>query len=240
MADKISLVKGSEHKNSYIGFRWTTLLFGCADPFWRKDIKYGAIILLIPELTGFVISFISSLLTHALGLDETLNVMGYVLIWIIFIAVRIYFAFNYNRIHIEEMLKKSFKPADTHSKELLRRTGIRAKPSQATMGRSSVRAKPKQSANERLKEGFALLKNSEFDKAETIFEQLFSDSPESSGVYLCALMVERRAKTVSELANSAYSLEDDELFQNALNLAGPKMKQTLTKCLAINRAKVNA
>ena len=108
------------------------------------------------------------------------------------------------------------------------------------MGRSAVRAKPKQSANERLKEGFALLKSSEFDKAGTIFDQVFAEAPESSGVYLGALMVEHRAKTVSELANSSYALENDELFQNALNFASPKMKQTLMKCLTVNRAKVNA
>lgn len=241
MADKISLVKGSEQKNGYIGFSWSTLLLGCVIPFARRDLKYGAIILLIPEGMGFVISFITHLITSAFGLDETLNMIGNIIVWIIFIAVRIYFAYTYNRTHLEGLLQKGFQPADTLSKELLSRAGIRVRPSQKSGGiRNSVRAKPKQSANELLKEGFALLKLSEFDRAGAIFEQLFSGFPENSGVYLGALMVERRAKTVSELANSSYSLENDELFQNALNFASPKMKQTLTKCLAINRSKVNA
>lgn len=101
-----------------------------------------------------------------------------------------------------------------------------------------VQHKPeRKTSGDLVKEGMAMLECGDFGRAEKVFEQAQEIDSKSAGAYVGALMAEQKAKNMTELAQCPIMLENDELFKEALRLASPKMKQTLEKCIEINRHK---
>lgn len=96
-----------------------------------------------------------------------------------------------------------------------------------------------QNTGDLVKQGLALLERSEFGQAESLFEQALELNPKVSTAYIGVLMAEQKARNVSELVSCPLLLENDELFQEAMKCASPKMKQTLDKYVRLNRAKFN-
>lgn len=92
-------------------------------------------------------------------------------------------------------------------------------------------------AAELLKDGFALLKRSDFGRAGKLFERILEANPKASSAYIGLLMAEQKAKDAQELVRSSILLEKDTLFEEALKFANPKTKQILEKYVQINRAK---
>ena len=104
-------------------------------------------------------------------------------------------------------------------------------------GANVVISNNKRTPVELIKEGLTLLERSSFEDAEKLFEQALEINPNIASAYIGVLMAEQKKRTVSELVNSSILLENDELFQKALEIATPKMKQTLEKYVQINRKK---
>ena len=100
-----------------------------------------------------------------------------------------------------------------------------------------INSNNKKTAGELVKEGLTLLECSSFEDAEKIFEHALKINPNITSAYIGVLMAKHKKRTVSELVNSSILLENDKLFQKALEVASPKMKQTLEKYIQINRAK---
>ena len=86
-------------KTGYVGFSWTTFLFGGFVPLVRGDFKWFIIIVLLTLIIGV----------------PTLGVGG--------LVVGLIFGFVYNKKHLESMLEKGFVPSDEHSANQIRATG---------------------------------------------------------------------------------------------------------------------
>lgn len=95
---KISLKnsKTDEVKTTKVGFSWTTFFFGFFPAVFREDWRWAAII------------FMLEMILYVLTLGYGFWIMG------------IIFAFFYNRIYINELLKKGFEPTDDSSMSALK------------------------------------------------------------------------------------------------------------------------
>lgn len=83
-----------------IGFSWTVFFFGSLAPLFKGDIKW------------FAIMFFSQLVLAYL----TAGVGSFVLSFV--------FAFFYNKLRIQDLLKEGYTPADSFSEEALKTSGI--------------------------------------------------------------------------------------------------------------------
>src|SRR5690625_4241041 len=87
-------------KEVKIGFSWTTLLFGFFPALFRGDLKWAAIMLIAGIAVGAI----------TLG-------FGAWILWLVF-------AFIYNKIYIQDLIEKGYKPASEESKMKLENGGI--------------------------------------------------------------------------------------------------------------------
>ncbi|ACB59756.1 MULTISPECIES: hypothetical protein [Exiguobacterium] len=85
------------------GFSWTTFFFGFFPAFFRGDIKWG--------LIQLIVGIVTTLLTAGFG--------G----WI----VNIVFSFLYNKIYINDLIEKGYRPIDHSFQQALKQRGIHAK-----------------------------------------------------------------------------------------------------------------
>lgn len=83
-----------------VGFSWTVFFFGSLSPLFKGDIKW------------FAIMFFAQLAL----LYVTAGVGSFVLSFV--------FAFFYNKLRIQDLLKSGYVPADDFSKEALKNSGI--------------------------------------------------------------------------------------------------------------------
>lgn len=83
-------------KESKVGISWTVFFFGFFVPFIRGDMKWGIILLLGALVLG----------VPTAGLGSA--------------ALFIVFAFLYNKIYINDLLKKGFKPATELDSNILK------------------------------------------------------------------------------------------------------------------------
>lgn len=261
---KIDLVrttkKGTEHKDGYIGPCRLALALGCIAPMLRKDWWHTVIIFFSPIAFFFVFLLFSdrvAAILRLLGIDMYGFIEGFMsddtLFSIIFILsffiCRVNFYEDYNKMYTKRLLKKGFKPADKNAEQILKEAGIGlnddeadpkddSKPSQPPSQKNSAQAlTDKKTTGSLLKDGFALLDQSKFEQAGKLFEQVLDIDTDISSAYLGVLMAEQKCRNLSELAGSSIALEDDELFQKALELANQKNRQIFEKCIKLNRAK---
>jgi len=82
-------------KETKVGMSWTVFFFGFFVPFIRGDMKWGLILLIAGIALGIPTAGIGSSL--------------------VFIA----FSFFYNKIYIQDLLKKGFKPATQTDADIL-------------------------------------------------------------------------------------------------------------------------
>ncbi|MFD1471009.1 DUF2628 domain-containing protein [Companilactobacillus mishanensis] len=82
-------------KQVKVGFSWTTFFFGFIPAIFRWDLKWFLIIL--------IIEIIASIPTLGFG----------------FSVVGIIFSFFYNRLYINDLIKKGYRPSDEESKKIL-------------------------------------------------------------------------------------------------------------------------
>ena len=251
MASKFTLVRGNEYKNGYVGFSWLTLFFSWWVALFRKDWKWFAIMLLVPNVISFLLHFVLSLIMSVVGVsDATIDTVAALVSWLmVTLPSQIYFGYVYNKKYTEKLIREGFKPVDGASAQLVNvkmdnanitNTNASTKGTGVSSLRASLAAS-KSTDNKTpvglVKEGFALLERSSFDQAEKFFEKALDINPNISNAYVGALMAEQKCRNVSELVNSRILLEDDALFQKALELANPKTKQILEKYIQVNRAR---
>jgi len=96
---------------------------------------------------------------------------------------------------------------------------------------------PAVSVQDLSKEGFELLKASDFKQAQRNFDRIILRNPKYSTAYLGKLMSLLRVKNANELVALPINLEDEELFQQALECASPKTLETLKKYISVNKLK---
>ncbi|WP_461213351.1 DUF2628 domain-containing protein [Lacticaseibacillus sp. GG6-2] len=89
-------------KQPKVGFSWTTFFFGFFPALFRGDWKWALIIALIQILTG----------TFTFGIS-----VG---------VVSIIFAFIYNKLYINDLLRDGYQPSDTFSRDILNQRGFTA------------------------------------------------------------------------------------------------------------------
>lgn len=92
MAIKINLKRNNEVKEGYVGFSYTTGLFGFFVPLFRGDFKYFGIMFII-ELIITALSFIS------------FGVLSF-----LFLFFQIYFGFKYNEYYTKNLISLGFIP----------------------------------------------------------------------------------------------------------------------------------
>ena len=90
-------------KEVKVGFSWTTFFFGFFPAFFRGDFKWG--------LIQLVIGIVVSILTSGIGGG----------------VVNIIFAFMYNKLYINDLIEKGYRPIDQSFQQSLRQRGIHAK-----------------------------------------------------------------------------------------------------------------
>lgn len=83
-------------KQCKIGFSWTTFLFGFFVPLFRGDFKWTLIILALNVLVGLV----------SFGIGAFL--------------VNMCFCFFYNKLYINDLLSKGYKPASEVDENILK------------------------------------------------------------------------------------------------------------------------
>ena len=176
------------------------------------------------------------------------------------IAVSSAMVYAYEHEFITRLIKKGFRPINSESAEKLKKARIKVtmeltdvlamNNAQSTQSSPSllsisnfrsqvVKHQIPQTSDDPIKRGFALLELSDFEQAEKLFEQALDLNPKLSSAYIGILMAEQKVRNTSELVSSSILLENDELFQEAMKCASPKMKQTLDKYVQLNRAKFN-
>lgn len=77
MAKEVQLKKGNLSKKGYIGFSWTTLLFGALVPLTRGDWKWAGIILVMNLVSGGLASIFFAFKYNENHLRELLEKAGY-------------------------------------------------------------------------------------------------------------------------------------------------------------------
>lgn len=82
-------------KKAKLGFSWTTFFFGFFPAVFREDWKWAAII--------FLVEMVVTVPTLGFG----------------FSVVGIIFSFFYNRLYVNDLLAKGFRPEDDYSKNAL-------------------------------------------------------------------------------------------------------------------------
>ncbi|AKP66815.1 hypothetical protein [Companilactobacillus ginsenosidimutans] len=99
---KVNLINNAtrDTKQVKVGFSWTTFFFGFIPAVFRWDLKWFLIIL--------AIEIIASIPTMGFG----------------FSVVGIIFSFFYNRLYINDLLKKGYVPADDGDKGILSNRGF--------------------------------------------------------------------------------------------------------------------
>lgn len=100
-----------------------------------------------------------------------------------------------------------------------------------------AKTKKAESIQDMSKRGFDLLKASDFNQANQIFDQILAKNPKSAGAYVGKLMSILKAKNANELVALPIRLEEEELFQKAMTYSTPKMKELLSKYIQANNAK---
>ncbi len=90
-----------------VGFSWTTLMFSWFVPLQRHNFKWLAIMF----LCGFPVSIAISA-----NITEFSTYPRYIAFFMIFFSVicRLVFPFIYNKIHIQELIKKGFRAKSLH------------------------------------------------------------------------------------------------------------------------------
>ncbi|WP_294739414.1 DUF2628 domain-containing protein [uncultured Exiguobacterium sp.] len=90
-------------KEVKVGFSWTTFFFGFFPAFFRGDFKWGLIQLVLAIVAG----------TATVGFGTGL--------------VSLVFSFIYNKIYINELIEKGYRPIDTSFQQALKHRGIHAR-----------------------------------------------------------------------------------------------------------------
>lgn len=105
MAQQILLHHSNKSiKRAFVGFSWTSLLFGLLVPLIRKDWKMALVIfgLWVSSIFGGVVGAI------------------FYLIW------TVVFAFTYNKAHLQYLLAQGYKPDSKNDKSLVSLSGAKA------------------------------------------------------------------------------------------------------------------
>ncbi len=244
MAKKITLARGDEYKNGYVGFSWSMFFLGAIVPLLRLDWIW--VIVLLPSFFFFWGMILGLILSGFTTLSET-GILPVVYATMTHVGC----CYFYNEFYTKKLIIKGFRPVDNDGVSLLRNAGLIVNIDELKSSVNTTSATSKttirqnfqasndnktQTPNDMVKEGLSLLERSDFSKAEKLFEQALELNPNISSAYIGALMAEQKCRNVSELVNSQIILEEDELFQKALKLATPKMKQTLEKYIQVNRS----
>ena len=87
-------------------------------------------------------------------------------------------------------------------------------------------------------QGLDFLKEGNIEAAGRCFDSVLKLNPKVSMAYFGKLMVSRGTNSSNKLVANPTLLEDDELFQNAMKYAGPKMKAFLEQYIRANRANI--
>ena len=121
MASKFTLVRGNEYKNGYVGFSWLTLFFSWWVALFRKDWKWFAIMLLVPNVISFLLHFVLSLIMSVVGVsDATIDTVAALVSWLmVTLPSQIYFGYVYNKKYTEKLIREGFKPVDGASAQLV-------------------------------------------------------------------------------------------------------------------------
>lgn len=82
-------------KQCKVGFSWTVFFFGFFVPFFRGDLKWGIILLVLNMFLGI----------------STLGI-GY-------LVVNLFFCFFYNKTYINGLLEKGYKPISQADSDIL-------------------------------------------------------------------------------------------------------------------------
>ena len=255
MAKKVDLVRtqgaGTEHKAGYVGFSWLTFFFLWGVPLFKKDWKWVVIMFLVHTISSllykFLASFFIAFMSDPSGSESTI-LISLVVYLMVALPPRIFFDYVYNRKYTEKFIAGGFKPIDIFAAKILEESGLTVAPQsvpQSNSNTSGIRSRlatastTPQNVGDLVKQGLALLECSEFGQAESLFEKALELNPKVSVAYIGVLMAEQKSKNVSQLVSCPFLLENDELFQEAMKCASPKMKQTLDKYVQLNRAKFN-
>ena len=78
-----------------------------------------------------------------------------------------------------------------------------------------------------LKRVFLCLEDRDFQKADTLLEQVFNLDPECSKAYIAKMMSKRKISSVNSLYSLDFDLNDDSLYTKALRFADDKYKSVL-------------
>ena len=95
-------------KEAKIGFSWTTLIFGYWVPLLRRDYKIAGLMFLLVVIIGVIVLTNPALLWVSWGT------------WILDISM----AFVYNKMHIQGLQAKGFKPATEADNDILLSNGF--------------------------------------------------------------------------------------------------------------------
>lgn len=82
-----------------------------------------------------------------------------------------------------------------------------------------------------VKRAFIFMEDKNIDEAERYFEQALRQDPENSSAYLGKLMIELKVHNIDELSNISIPLNEQKLFQRALQFADDEEKIRLEYCL---------
>lgn len=78
-----------------------------------------------------------------------------------------------------------------------------------------------------LKRVFLCLEDGDFQKAESLLEQVLNLDPECAEAYIAKMMIERKLKTREALYSFDFDLKDDPMYVRALNFADESYKTVL-------------
>ncbi|MGT2716483.1 DUF2628 domain-containing protein [Streptococcus respiraculi] len=99
---KVNLVSPvGQIKQAPVGFSWTTFFFTFCVPLFRKDWKWAAIM------------FVVKLIYRALFFNSDIYIF-------IIIVILVMWGFSYNKLYIQGLLAKGYKPATDFDAEVIR------------------------------------------------------------------------------------------------------------------------
>ena len=89
-----------------------------------------------------------------------------------------------------------------------------------------------------IKRAFIFLEDGDFYEAERYFEQALNQDPENSQSYLGKLIAEMKLRNIEELSEIEKPLQEQKLFQRAIQFANEEEKLRLEKCLQNQKVKI--